>query len=57
MLQEREPMPLGRPAWYRVHTKRWVRPSMPENKGEGKKEEAVFVPVEPKFTFDDLVLP
>ena len=50
-------MPLGRPVFGTESTRKDVRPSMPENKGEGKKEEAVFVPVEPKFTFDDLVLP
>lgn len=50
-------MPLGRPVFGTESTRKDVRPSMPENKGEGKKEETVFVPVEPKFTFDDLVLP
>ena len=48
-------MPFGKPV---TESKRNESQSArPEKKEDGKKEESVFVPVEPKYTFDDIILP
>ena len=50
-------MPFGRPVFGTDHRQNDSQADRPEKKEEGKKKESVFVPVEPKYTFDDIILP
>ena len=50
-------MPFSKPRFGNEPEQSELKSEKPEQKKEVKKEDAVFVPVEPKFTFDDLVLP
>jgi len=50
-------MPFGRPVFGTDHRQNDSQSDRPVKKDEGRKEESVFVPVEPKYTFDDIILP
>ena len=50
-------MPFGRPVFGTNHRLNDSQADSTGKKEEVKKEESVFVPVEPKYTFDDIILP
>ena len=50
-------MPFGKPVVGTESKRNESQSARPEKKEDGKKEESVFVPVEPKYTFDDIILP
>ena len=53
----RELMPFGRPVFGTDRRQNDSQADRPGKKEDGRKEESVFVPVEPKYTFDDIILP